>query len=90
MTTREPLFTEQDRAEVLALAAWRASMCPCGCGHKLADTTSHEEGGPKFAATYVVCRARLAEIESQRAASDPNKPNPYAAARMWRTDMRVG
>lgn len=88
MTTRESRWTEQDRAEILALAIHRAEMCPCGCGHKAADTTSHEETGPKFQASRVACRARMALIDARRAAnSDPKNPSPYAEARLWRTEM---
>jgi hypothetical protein len=82
VTTREPEWTERDQAEVLALALYRASLCPCGCGHQVADTTSHEETGPAFAASRTACRARLAQLEAERAA-DGGKPSPNAAARLW-------
>lgn len=87
MTVREPSWTEQDRAEILALAHYRDGLCPCGCGHPAAETTSQEEGGPQFVADRVTCRARRALIEAQRAA-DENSPSPYAAARLWRVDKR--
>lgn len=88
VTSRESRWTEQDRAEVLALADYRDGLCPCGCGHQMAETLSHEEKGPQFIADRVVCRARLQLIEAQIAAEDPDKPNPYAAARLWRVDKR--
>lgn len=88
MTIREPEWTEQDRAEVLALALYRASLCPCGCGFPLSDTTSHEEDGPQFSATRTVCRARLAQIEAIRATDEGKPPSPTAAARLWTTQMR--
>ncbi|TDB82941.1 hypothetical protein E1091_18545 [Micromonospora fluostatini] len=85
MTTREPEWTEQDRAEVLALALYRRELCPCGCGHRYADTTSPEATGPRFAAERVVCRARLALMEAQQAAetSDP----AIAGSRLWLVRM---
>ncbi len=62
MTRREPRWTEQDRAELLALDLFRSLKCPCGCGLDMADTTSQEDGGPQFVASRVICRARLALI----------------------------
>jgi hypothetical protein len=87
VTCREPEWTELDRAEVLALAEWRAGRCPDGCGHAAADTFSDEETGPVFKADRKVCRAQLALIEAKRAAENPDKPNPYAAARVWHVEM---
>lgn len=80
MTTREPEWTEQDRAEVLALALFRAELCPCGCGQRYVDTTSPEETGPQFTASRVVCRARLALLEAQKAAATDDI---IGGARLW-------
>ncbi|AGL13883.1 hypothetical protein [Actinoplanes sp. N902-109] len=89
VTIREPVWTEQDRAEILALAAYRDSLCPCGCGLKVEDTTSREQDGPQFRASRVTCRARMALIEAQRAATqDLDKPSPYIPARLWRVEKR--
>lgn len=87
MTTREPEWTEQDRAEVLALALYRAEYCPCGCGQRYEDTTSPEETGPQFVATRVVCRARLALLEAQKAAQTEDV---IGGARLWRVGKRKG
>lgn len=87
-TVAEPEWTEQDRAEILALALYRSWLCPCGCGHLTADTTSHEETGPRFTADRTVCRARLALLEAQRAADDGKQASPNAPARLWHIDMR--
>jgi len=86
VTNREASWTEQDRAELLALDVYRAGLCPCGCGHQVVDTLSDESGGPRFVADRVICRARMALIEAQRAAEE--NPSPYAAARLWRVDKR--
>lgn len=86
VTTTEPTWTEQDRAEILALDAYRATLCPCGCGHALADTTANEETGPQFSVNYVSCHARMELIDAQNAASKGD--SPYTTARLWRTEMK--
>lgn len=88
MTTREPLFTEQDRAELLALALYREGLCPL-CGRPQRICTSHEEQGPDFTATYTACRATLALLEQQRAISEGGKkPRPNAPAYLWAVHTR--
>jgi hypothetical protein len=87
VTTREPSWTEQDRAELLALAMYRSWLCPCGCGHLSEDSLSHEETGPAFVASRIVCRARLSILEAQRDV-DGDKPNPNAPARLWIVEKR--
>lgn len=81
MTTRAPLFTEQDRAELLALAEYRASLCPCGCGYPVAETTAHWTVGPEYDATKVTCRARAALNEAKRGAAERDKSD--ADAWLW-------
>lgn len=73
VTTREPEWTEQDRAEQLALVEYRSSLCPCGCGYPVAETTSNWETGPEFDATHTTCRARAALVEVQNAEADRKK-----------------
>jgi hypothetical protein len=70
VTTREPEWTEQDRAEVLALDEYRAMFCPCGCGFLASDTTSPWQTGPEFDATHTTCRAQAALAEARAAAAD--------------------
>lgn len=82
MTTREPLYTEQDRAELLALAVYRNRRCPCGCGQPAALTLTPEEQGPGWAVEQTTCTARLALLESQRAASEA-RGTENAPARLW-------
>lgn len=88
--TTEPRWTELDRAELLALAVYRSMLCPDGCGHLAEDTFSHEEGGPVFTAEHKACRATLALVEAQRAATNPDKPNPNARARVWHIKINRG
>ena len=85
MTTREPEWTELDVAEQLALAEYRASFCPCGCGYPAADTTSNWETGPEFDATHTTCRARAALVEAQNAATDRKKDT---SAWFWSISMQ--
>jgi len=44
VTTREPEWDEEQRALMLALAAWRASRCP-HCGGPLGETTDPANEG---------------------------------------------
>lgn len=88
MTTREPEWTEQDRAEVIALALYREGLCPL-CHRPVEVCTSHEETGPEFTASYVPCRATLAILTAQRGMTDDGKrPRPNAPAYLWTTSMR--
>lgn len=86
VVTREPAWTDQDRAEVLALAEYRRQLCPCGCGHRAKDTLSPEQTGPAFIASRTVCRARLALLEAQDAATTTT--TRHAGARLWSVEMR--
>lgn len=85
VTTREPEWTEQDRAEILALTYRRAHLCPDGCGYWFSDTTSHEETGPVFRAHHTVCRARLASLEYQKA---NESKDVVGQARLYSVTMR--
>jgi hypothetical protein len=94
VTTREPEWTEQDIGEMHALTVFRATLlCPCGCGFLLADTTSHEETGPRFQVSRTLCRARKELIEQQTAHArsfDQNAPDPIPTARLWSIAIRKG
>lgn len=87
MTTREPLYTEQDRAELLALAEFRASLCPCGCGLPGEDTTAPEVTGPRWLIQQDTCQARIALLEAQRGATE-DRGTANAPARLWSIEMR--
>jgi hypothetical protein len=85
MTVREPLYTEQDRAELLAYELYLEGLCPL-CGQPVEVCTSHEETGPEFTATYTMCRATAAQLERQRAMTDGGrKPRLNAPAYLWST-----
>lgn len=83
----ESEWDQQQQAWALALIQFRAERCPCGCGQRWVDTTSHEDGGPEFKASKVVCRARLALLEAQ----DPTAKTKtlLSASRVW-TVRKVG
>jgi hypothetical protein len=85
VTTRDADWTEQDRAEQLALAEYRASLCPCGCGYPVAETTAHWEAGPEYDATHTTCRARAALVEAQNAAAERKSDT---SAWVWSISMQ--
>jgi hypothetical protein len=81
VTVREPLYTEQDRAELLALALYREGLCPL-CGRPLEVCTA-DEADPKTAAFDVVWRVcnatrRLAEFKRATYSDDTKHPNREA------------
>lgn len=78
MTTREPLYTEQDRAELLALVEYRAQLCPA-CGGLLSECTSHEANGPRFRARAVLCR-RSEYLAMAKAAKGGEHPEAWVWA----------
>jgi hypothetical protein len=90
VTTREPLWTEQDRAELIALAIHREGLCP-KCGRPLDVCTSDEgaPGSPQFEVNQSTCRATLAIAEVRNALTDDGKkPLRNAEARLFGTTTR--
>lgn len=79
----EPEWDEKQTAWMLALSEYRASRCPCGCGHAARDTLSSEETGPTFTAKMSGrCRARDALLMAQGMFK-----NPRPEAMLWHTEM---
>jgi hypothetical protein len=66
VTTREPLWTEEDTAEILALAEYEDSLCP-DCGFPRDEVNAHERVAPKFVISRHYCWASKAMAESQHA-----------------------
>jgi hypothetical protein len=90
VTTREPLWTEQDRAELIALAIYREGLCP-KCGRPLDVCTSDEgaPGAPEFDVNQSTCRATRAIAETVNGLTDGGKkPLRYAEARLFGTTIR--
>jgi hypothetical protein len=75
---REPEWTEQDRAEALALALYRSWLCPGGCGQPLRESTTHYETGPHYEAKRIRCRACDARAEASALAADKKVERPEA------------
>lgn len=76
----ETEWDAEQRGWMLALAEFRASRCPCGCGHNAKDTTGMEIPG-QWVARRVRCHARAA-LEAAQAAA-PNNPEDLPGARIW-------
>lgn len=86
MATQEPRFTEQDRAELLALALYREGLCP-RCGRPLDVCTAPEDGGPQYDVVWRTCGATRYLLEQQRATYG-DKPHPNREAHLWGTTIR--
>jgi hypothetical protein len=90
VTTSEPRFTERDKAELLALALYRDTLCPA-CGRPLRVCTA-DEADPRTATyeiSWRVCNATRTLLEHQRAAYG-DKPHPNRQAHLWGTTIRKG
>lgn len=70
MTVRDSEWTRQDRAEAFALALYRSTLCPGGCGQPLEESTTHYDVGPSYEAKSTQCRACTELHESQRATAE--------------------
>jgi hypothetical protein len=82
-TVREPLWTEQDFAEQLALAEYRDSLCDC-CGLPKSMTLADERDAPRFVVSKRYCLARRTLIESQQAFTNNGKDaKPAHDALRW-------
>ena len=85
MTVREPEWTDQDRAWMLALIGHRDGLCPCGCGLPADQTLAHESDGRRFAVPAPTrCRARTALSIAQ----EQHKDTPQPEALLWRVERR--
>lgn len=76
-----------DRAEALALATYRASLCPL-CGRPLDECTSMEGEGPDFGVDFVKCRATAEILAVQRAMDKSKNADPDRAAYLFSTQTR--
>lgn len=91
MTTREPRWTEQDQAEMLALAEYRDSLCPC-CGLPKDIVLGHERDAPKFVVTkrYCLARSTLAETQAAFFSQYQKNPDPRHQALLWSVRIEKG
>lgn len=86
MTTREPRYTELDRAELIALQVYRDGLCP-KCGRPIDVCTAPEETGPQYEVSWQVCGATRTLLEKQRGVYG-DKQHPNRAAHLWGTTIR--
>lgn len=80
----EPEWDDEQLAIMVALAEYRASLCPCGCGHLLTDTTASEEDVSFTVPVPNACLARMKLTEAQRKWAD----HPYREALLWHAVKR--
>lgn len=80
----EPEWDAEQQGLMLALAAYRRLLCPCGCGHMLADTTAPEGTVSWHVPTPPACTARMKLAASQQRMKD--FPNPEAL--LWHVEKR--
>lgn len=89
-TVTEPLWTEQDFAEQLALAEYREGLCPC-CGLPKAMTLANERDAPRFVVSKRYCLARRTLIESQQAYTNGGKDaKPIHDSLQWAISIQKG
>lgn len=82
VTTREPEWTEQDLAEQLALADYRATLCEC-CGLPKKLVRGHERDVPRLVVDRGWCWARKTLLETQAQWAKGRKPKPGDGALQW-------
>lgn len=88
MTTREPLYTEQDRTELIALAIYRDGLCPkCGRPIDVCTADERDPGTAEFDVSWRVCNATRTLLEKQRGAYG-EKDHPNRPAHLWGTTIR--
>lgn len=64
LVMREPEWSEEDRARVLAFVEWERGFCPCGCGIRIEDAYNPDQA---FMVHDAKCRARVALEKVKRA-----------------------
>lgn len=85
--TREPLWSDDDRARALALDKYERSLCPCGCGVPVDEAFNPKR---QFSVETGTCYARKT-IESvkrkaHKQAEDRNKPEGWDDGLFWFVD----
>jgi hypothetical protein len=85
ITRRESSFTEQDRAELIALALYREQLCPLHGGPLSECQVKEGEPMPSFVASSSYCHAQVEKIEAMNAGADVGK---YHSAKLWMVRRR--
>ena len=93
ITTRDPEWTRDDVAMLLALADWEADRCPCGCGQQmtdcLIDAAVPPEQRPRWQAGFFECGAGLALAEAQAKQAKQDEAAEKARGRPVITSHRL-
>lgn len=84
MTVREPEWDDEQRGWILALAEYRAGLCPGGCGYQLADTRG-DANEDKFT---VPTPSRCHACDALAIAQENFTKNPRPRAVMWHVTKR--
>lgn len=79
MTTREPRWTDEDRAEILALALYRSQLCSLH-GGPIDECNSHAETGTQFQVIKRRCRAQYELLGEQEQINKNDRPDSWAWA----------
>ncbi|MFG3710126.1 hypothetical protein [Micromonospora sp. NPDC047730] len=83
MTTRDPEWSEEDVAWLLALAAYRDARCPA-CGGDVEECTSPASDGAFEVPAPTRCHAKTALEIAQKTYAE----TPQAGALLWRVKHR--
>lgn len=88
ITRSEPSFTEQDRAELLALALYREQLCPIHGGPRSECEAREGEPLPSFRASSSYCHVQVELIEAKSAGSSGASAQRYAPAKLYTIKKR--
>lgn len=86
VTTREPEWSDDDRAVVLAYLEYEGQICS-GCGGWLAETTSPENAGKYVASAPYRCHRCDAIERKQEQYKEQKRPN---SLRVWPVELSGG
>jgi hypothetical protein len=87
ITRSEPRYTDQDRAELIALALYREGLCPIHHGPRSECESRDGQPPPSFRASSSYCHAQVELIEAQSVNSD-DRARRYAPAKLWTVKRR--
>jgi hypothetical protein len=82
-TTTDSEWDEEQEAWFVALAGYRASRCPCGCGHDRRESMAIENDG-RYKATAAQCHARAA----MSIAAKQYEKEPFADSLLYAVELR--
>jgi hypothetical protein len=74
-STPEAEWTEQDQGWILALAEYRSTRCPCGCGQDVREST--DPANAYYVGPGTRCQARTALSIAQKVQSESPQPEAF-------------